>query len=451
MTQADCADVGIIGGGPAGSALAAYLAQAGCRVELFEAVPFPRPHVGESLVPAANRVLHELSILDTIEAAGFPRKYGAAWRAHGSRHTYDHDWQGISPDCDVSLRFAERPQPGVDRPYTFHVDRARFDHLLLKRAMELGARVHMPARIRAVNLEADGAAELTARHEDGHTTTHRFRLIVDASGRATVLGRQLGLRVRDPVFDQLAVHTWFEGFDRGSDREDHIWIHFLPEPNAWVWQIPISDTITSFGVVTQRRNLTESGDAERLFWSRVARCPDLHRALSAAHPVRPLRLEADYSYAMKRITGDRFLLVGDAARFVDPIFSSGVSVALNSARFAAPAILAALEKPRFSADDFAEYARVLQRGTRTWHRFISVYYRLHVVFTWFIRHPKHRVDVLRLLQGDVYDDTDPPVLQAMEEMADAVAANPDHPLRGALGDLTSAAFAPTFGPSPAVL
>lgn len=438
------ADVGIIGAGPAGSALAAYLARAGCSVRVFEGTQFPRPHVGESLVPAANRVLRELGLLQAMEAAGFPKKYGAVWRAHGSRHTYDHDWEGVSTDCDASLRFDERVQDGVYQPYTFHVDRARFDHLLLEHARSLGATVHMPAKVRAVDLDADGAAELTVREPSGQTSTHRVRLVVDASGRSTVLGRQLGLRVRDPVFDQLAVHTWFEGYDRGTDRDDHIWIHFLPEPNAWVWQIPITETTTSFGVVTQRRNLREAGDAEALFWNRIARCPTLHAGLRAARPVRPVRLEADYSYAMKQITGDRFLLVGDAARFVDPIFSSGVSVALNSARFAAPAIVAALAKPTFDAHDFADYARVLSTGTRTWHRFISVYYRLHVVFTWFIRHPKHRAEVLRLLQGDVYDDPDLPVLQAMEDLADAVEANPDHPLRGALGDLTSTAFAPRF-------
>ena len=139
------ADVGIIGGGPAGSALAAYLARAGVSVRLFEASQFPRPHVGESLVPAANRVLRELGLIEAMEAAGFPRKYGAVWRAHGSRHTYDHDWQGVSTDCDASLRFAERPWDGVERPYTFHVDRARFDHMLLKHAESLGAEVHMPA------------------------------------------------------------------------------------------------------------------------------------------------------------------------------------------------------------------------------------------------------------------------------------------------------------------
>ena len=147
---------------------------------------------------------------------------------------------------------------------------------------------------------------------------------------------------------------------------------------------------------------------------------------------------------MKQITGDRFLLLGDAARFVVPIFSSGVSIALSSARIAAPVIEAAMKKSAFNAGDLEPYAEVVRRGTRTWYRFISVYYRLQVVFTWFLRHPEHRLDVLRLLQGDVYDEVEPPVLDAMEALATAVESNPKHPLRGALGTLSSHAFAPRF-------
>jgi len=430
-------DVGIIGGGPAGSALAAYLARSGLQVVIFESATFPRPHVGESLVPAANRVLGELGLLAAMEQAGFPRKYGAVWRAHGSRHLYDHDWQGVSADCEASIRFDERPQDGVERPYTFHVDRGRFDHILLDNAETQGATVYQGEKVTDVTL-CDAPVLTTPKR------SVKVRLVVDASGRTTLLGRKLKLRVRDPVFNQLAVHSWFQGFDRGTTRADHIWVHFLPAPDAWVWQIPITDDITSFGVVTQSRNLQSSPTAKTLFWEHVAKVPELHDRLQSARQVRPLRFEADYSYAMTQITGDRFMLLGDAARFVDPIFSSGVSIALSSARFAAPVIAGALDADSFDASDLEPYAEAMRRGTRTWHRFISVYYRLQVVFTWFLRHPEHRLDVLRLLQGDVYDEVDPPVLDAMEQLADAVESNPNHPLRGALGTLSSHTFAPRF-------
>jgi len=430
-------DVGIIGGGPAGSALAAYLAREGLDVVVFEATKFPRPHVGESLVPAANRVLRELGLLEAMEAAGFLRKYGAVWRAHGSRHVYDHDWQGVTADCAASIRFDERAQEGVHKPYTFHVDRGRFDQILLDNAEQLGATVHQEEKV--TDIQLGEVPVLTTRKR-----SVKVRLVVDASGRATILGRKLKLRVRDPVFNQLAVHSWFKNFDRGTDRADHIWVHFLPEPDAWVWQIPITDELTSIGVVTQRRNLLSAPTAKSLFWEHMRKVPELHDRLKAARQTRPLRFEADYCYAMEQITGDRFMLLGDAARFVDPIFSSGVSIALSSARFAAPVIQDALAKDSFDASDLESYAEVMRRGTRTWHRFISVYYRLQVVFTWFLRHPEHRLDVLRLLQGDVYDEVDPPVLDAMEQLASAVESNPEHPLRGALGTLSSHAFAPKF-------
>ena len=445
-------DVAIIGGGPAGAAAAGLLAPDGLRCVVLERARFPRPHVGESLVPAANRVLAELGLLETIEAAGFPRKYGAVWQAHGSPRLHAHDWQGLAvpgsasgslPATTASLRFAERPQPGVDRPHTFHVDRARFDKILLDHARSVGAEVREETAVAGVELGgAHGPARLRLQGPGGPATL-RAHIVLDCSGRATVLGRQLGLRVHDPVFDQLAVHSWFRGFDRGTDRADHIWVHFLPFRDAWIWQIPIDDDHTSIGVVAQRRDRrAHGGSAADFFAACLATTPALAARVAAAERVRPLRLEADYSYAMRALHGDDFLLVGDAARFVDPIFSSGVSIALTGASAAARAVRASRAQGRPPvAADFADYAAMMRRGTATWHRFISLYYRLNVLFTWFLSQPAHRLDVLALLQGDVYGPP-PPVLDEMEAMVRAVEANPDHPLHRALGSLSSHAFGP---------
>jgi 1H-pyrrole-2-carbonyl-[peptidyl-carrier protein] chlorinase len=203
--------------------------------------------------------------------------------------------------------------------------------------------------------------------------------------------------------------------------------------------------VTSLGVVTQKKNFAKSkSDREKFFWESVASRPMLEETLRKADRIRPFKDEGDYSYAMRQLSGDRFVMVGDAGRFVDPIFSTGVSIALNSSRFAHKDILAALEKNDFSRQSFSTFENTLRVGTKNWYDFITVYYRLNVLFTYFINDPKYRLDVLKLLQGDVYDDAAPPVLQQMRTMVAEVEQNENHPWHKLLGDLTANAFRPEF-------
>ena len=278
----------------------------------------------------------------------------------------------------------------------------------------------------------------------------RVRLVLDASGRKTLLGRQLGLKRTDPVFDQYALHTWYSGFPRHDGvNPDHIHIHFLPDRATWVWQIPIDDDITSIGVVMQKRQLKAASSAgpagrEALFQQYIDTREDLAACLRRAERVRPLVEEADYSYAMSQFAGDRYLLLGDAARFVDPIFSSGVSVALNSARFATADALTALASNELGRSSFATFESTMMRGVRNWYEFIRLYYRLNVLFTHFIAHPDYRLDVLKLLQGDVYDD-EPEVLERMRAKIRQVEANPGHVWHSLLGDLSADGLARAAG------
>jgi FADH2 O2-dependent halogenase len=274
--------------------------------------------------------------------------------------------------------------------------------------------------------------------------------VVDASGRRTLLGNQQRLKVNDPVFDQYALHTWFEGYDRRllasrEGQEGYIFIHFLPISNSWIWQIPISDGITSIGVVTQRKNFSSSRKTrEDFFWDCIRTRPELYEGLKTAEQLRPLKDEADYSYAMKEICGDRFVLVGDAARFVDPIFSTGVSIALNSARFATKNIVHAAERGDFRKESFRAFEETLRRGTKNWYEFITLYYRLNVLFTAFVQDRRYRLDVLKLLQGDVYDVEQPEVLTLMKQIVSEVEQNEDHIWHDYMGDLTASAFRPAF-------
>jgi len=210
-----------------------------------------------------------------------------------------------------------------------------------------------------------------------------------------------------------------------------------------VWQIPITDKITSIGVVTQKKNFARSNASrEQFFWDSVSGRPEIYDSLKAARQLRDFTTEGDYSYAMSEITGDGWVLIGDAARFVDPIFSSGVSIALNSAKMASKDIIKAVQEQNFVKEQFGNYETRQKRGAKNWYEFISLYYRLNVLFTAFILHPKYRLDVLKLLQGDVYDEDEPAVLAEMRKIVLAVENNPTHVWHNLLGDLTADAFKP---------
>jgi len=333
--------------------------------------------------------------------------------------------------------------------YTYHVDRGKFDELLLEHAGELGASVHQGEIVTAVDFSEPECVRL--RHGTGARQSETTsRMVVDASGRRALVGNQMRWRITDPLFDQYALHAWFEGYDRTTwstdhDTHDFIFIHFLPLKNTWMWQIPISDTVTSVGVVTQRRNFQARRQSrEDFFWNAIATRPEVHDALRAGSQLFPLKTEADYSYAMEQITDDRLVLVGDAARFVDPIFSTGVSIALNSSRFAVADILTGLDSGRLSRPAFGTYEATMQRGMRNWYEFIRVYYRLNVLFTAFVSDDRYRFDMLKLLQGDVYDE-EPAVLGRMRDIVAQVEGDKDHVWHHLLGDLTANAFAEAAG------
>lgn len=448
-TDYDC-DVVIAGGGPAGSTLAALLARAGLKTMMLEAEHFPRHHIGESLVPAVMPVLKESGALETIDKAGFSVKRGACWTTPGVSKGITPN-NGGKPFRHVTTHFSERIKADRELSYTYHVERARFDLLLLQHAQSQGAIVVQGTRAFDPQFDPDGVT-LTVRAGGaaGVSWPIRAKMLVDATGRSTLLGSREKLKVHDPVFNQYAVYTWFDGLDRAAltpspEVSEYIAIHFLPDRNAWIWQIPITDTITSVGVVAQKERFREhGGDREGFFWKMVGLRPEIEQQLCAATVADIWRTEGDYSYSMRQICGDRFVMIGDAARFVDPIFSSGVSVALNSASFAAKDIIEAVAANDFSKAVFARYEQTLRRGMRNWYEFISLYYRLNIVFTAFAKDERYRYELVKLLQGDIYDEDAPAALVAMREIVTEVENNPNHLWHPYLGNLKASSAEPMF-------
>ncbi len=405
-------EVIIIGGGPAGSTMGCYLSRLGIPNLILDSALHPREHVGESMVTATTRIFEEIGFLGTMEREGFVRKYGASW----------HPTAGTG---NIHVDFGEIGQEGINQDYTYHVDRSRFDHLLLQHAELLGSEVRQGTAVREVIFE-NGRACGVRISANGNEQELTARLVIDASGRRTLLGSQLGLKRLDPNFNQFALHSWFEGVDRGS-RPNDIHIYFLPLKRGWVWQIPITEAITSVGVVVEKNIIAgRTADLESLFHELATTAPDIARALEGARAIRPFKIEADYSYQMDRFVGDGWMLVGDAARFVDPIFSSGVSVAMHSAKFASEQVARAFDSGDLTREALRPYEERLKAGTAIWYEFIVLYYKLRMVFTVFMAKKDHRLQVIQLLQGDVYDRSKAPVLKAMHEFVATVEKTDGH-------------------------
>lgn len=416
-------DVIIIGGGPAGSSIGSYLSMKGISNMIIEKELHPRPHVGESMVTSSTLIFEELGMLPTMEKEGFIHKGGASWHEPGGR--------------EFAIHFRELQREDIHQDYTYHVDRSKLDLLLLKNAQRLGSQIVQGVAVKQVLFDGSQANGVTVQLGDQELDLHA-KIIVDASGRNTILGRHLNMKKNDPIFNQYAVHAWFDNVHRGDIEEtkDYIHIYFLPVERGWAWQIPITPQITSVGIVVEREVFRQfKGDIQSYFDTYVKSNVALSKALANATQVNEFKTEGDYSYSMDQFVGDGFLLVGDAARFVDPIFSSGVSIALYSGRFAADVIENALRTGDYSRQSFMPYQTKLKSGVVIWYEFIRLYYKLLPLFTHFVQSKKYRIEIHRLLQGDVFDRTEVDVLDAMRRYIEAVEKKENHIFRAQLTNI----------------
>jgi flavin-dependent dehydrogenase len=349
-------DVAVIGGGPGGSTVATHLARGGLRVAVFEREAFPRFKVGESLVPATMLLLERLDILEPVAEGGFQVKYGA---------TFLDQESGLGH----SFYFLD----GMPWPkWTYNVPRAQFDTILLEHSRKHGVQVHQPATVNAVAFDRDG---VTLEVETGgERLSHRARFLVDASGRDGFLTGRLGRRQRIPNLGKVALFAHFRGADRFPGIEEGNVRIYLFE-GGWFWWIPMAHDLTSIGAVIHARTVREhAGGPEALFDEMVRRCRVVHEHMGRAERTTPLHRAANFAYTNSPIVGDRYLCVGDAVAFVDPIFSSGVFIAMRTGELAAEAILAAFADGRFTARRFAAYERKVWRGVAPFFKFIHKYY-----------------------------------------------------------------------------
>lgn len=358
MTKSSC-DVAVIGGGPAGATAAMYLRQKGYDTVVVEKQRFPRFHVGESLLPENLALFDELGIHEEIKNRGYPKKWGAEF---------------VSQCGDHVRKFYFRDQLLSGESMAYQVLRSDFDQLLLERAREMGADVRERTVVTAVAPHADGF-EVTTTDEGARTYPLRAGVVVDASGQDTFLSTRLGLKRIDDA-GRFAVFTHFRDVDR-DEGEDAGNIRIIPFGDGhWFWVIPLGDRLTSVGAVVTKDVIRRNRDnIEAYFSTLVDNTEALRSRMPNASQVQPVRTVADFAYESSRYVGDRFVLVGDAAAFLDPVFSSGVLMAMSSARAAANAIDAAFQANDFSARALCSYEREHRRKIKTVFRLIRAYYR----------------------------------------------------------------------------
>jgi flavin-dependent dehydrogenase len=381
-------DVLVIGGGPGGSTIGALLAERGWRVTLLEKDRHPRFHIGESLLPMNLPLFERLGVEKDIARIGII-KHGAEFNsaAHGRALTFD---------------FANALESSI--PYAYEVRRSEFDHVLLQNCAAKGARVHEGTRVTSVEFPATGDVVVTARTEDNRETQWRARFLVDASGRDTFLANRLGVKRKNPRHASAALFGHFTGARRLPGREEgNISVFWFP--HGWFWFIPLLDGTTSVGAVCWPYYLkSRRTDPTTFLHETIALCPELAARLANASLTGPATATGNYSYEAECMAGDRFIMVGDAYAFVDPVFSSGVYLAMSSAFGGADVVDGCLRDPAAARRLSRKFERRVRRGLRlfSW----MIYRMTSPAIRELIMNPKNIFGVesamISFLAGDVF-------------------------------------------------
>src|SRR5438874_4986373 len=317
-------DVIVIGGGPAGSTASTLLAQKGYAVELYEREHFPRFHIGESLIPQTYWVLKRTGMLEKMKNSHFVKKYSV---------------QFVNQRGKLSEPFYFVDHRPHEASQTWQVRRSEFDHMNLDNARENGVKVHEGARVLEVLFEGGRAVGVRVRPEGEPEREVRAKVVVDASGQSTLLQDRLGLREWDPVLKKAALWTYWKGAYRDTGRDEGATQVIQTQgKKGWFWYIPLHDDIVSVGVVADYTYLFQdrpNKDMETIYFEEVARAPGLQPRIANATRCDIFRAQKEYTYRAKQVAGDGWVVVGDAFGFLDPLYSSGVLLALACGSMAA--------------------------------------------------------------------------------------------------------------------
>jgi flavin-dependent dehydrogenase len=357
-------DFAVAGGGPAGSSAAISLRQQGHSVVLFERETFPRFHIGESLLSTANDSFEVLGVAKQVEAACFPAKWGARLYTHDGRSGRYVDFTCVRE---------------VTKPQTYQVCREEFDRILLERAREVGVDVREACNVSGCEFTEDAAILDVGSRIDAATSRFHVRALVDATGRGGLLARKFELRTDEPRLANVAIYSHYTHVPRlGGPRPDDIRL-VAREDAGWFWIIPISKELTSVGVVLPKQlyRKLKNGSPEEILNRTIADTSFVADLMRNARREWPVRVEKDFSYSASEYAGNRWILAGDAGSFLDPVFSTGVSIAMESGIEAAKELDRALATNDFSNASFAAFSRRQRKRFEIFRRFVVGFYTPH--------------------------------------------------------------------------
>jgi flavin-dependent dehydrogenase len=384
------------------------LAREGRQVILFEKEIFPRHHIGESLMTDTYWTFRRLGLLEKLRESPFVRKYSV---------------QFANPAGKESRPFYFFEAVHHESAVTWQVTRAQFDHLLINHAAEQGAVVHQGVQVKQVLFEGDRAVGVEVQMQDGTREKFYANVVVDATGQAAMLSNKFRWRVRDPKLKKAVLYSYFKGAHREPDLNGGATLVLRTQAGSggWFWYIPLENDITSVGIVANPDYLLKGRgqDLAKIFQEEIDKCEPCRKRVAEGTRVDKIYSILDYSYRSKHNAGNGFIIIGDAYGFLDPIYSSGVLLALKMAELAADAIHDAFNHDDFSAARLGQYQAKLDRGIESMRKLVYAFYNDGFSFAGFLRkYPEERVHIINLLIGDVFKEGVDSVYGPMSEFAE---------------------------------